>query len=170
MLVDKTDIINHVEISKGVKDAKKNPYIKNAERLDLRPLLGELLYNDLVKNPTDTENVKLLDPFEYTYEGNLYNHEGLKKVLCLFAGARYFLYGSFTDTPFGYVQKNTPDSTPGEYNDRKSKYTNEKQIAMSFYSDVEKFLNRNSSLFPLWDNGNCSTNRRSGMRLTKITK
>lgn len=110
MLIDKAEIIKHREISKAVRDDKINPHITDAEELDLAPLLGELLYNAIATTPGD--HAELLEGGAYAVDGVTYTQPGLNKVLAIFAYSRYILFGSFTDTAFGFVEKSNQDSQP----------------------------------------------------------
>lgn len=169
MLIDKTEIALHRTISKSVKDDKINPYIVDAELLDLSKMLGELLFNDVVKNPASTNNAKLMNATEYTYDGNVYNHVGLKKILAILSYARYIMFGSPTDTPFGYVDKNYNDGVPVSNASKRDIYTKERQTANEYFQNVKAYLDRNSDDFPLW-NASCGTrNGFNNIRISKIT-
>ena len=168
MLIDKTEIAIHREISRTLKNDKINPIIEDAELLDLKPLLGEALYNDIVDNPTTAANIKLLDPLTYTYNGTQYKHQGLKKVLSIFVNSRYVLSGSYVDTGFGLVQKNNQDSTPVPEASKRNIHKQDKQTATAYFNEVALYLNRNASDHPLWNSG-CNTTSISGIRISKIS-
>lgn len=170
MLITKTDILNYRDISKSVRDDKINPYIKDAERLDLRPLLGELLYRDLVENATDQKYLDLLDENNYSYQGDNYSHGGLKEILSLYAWSRYVMFGSFTDTSFGHVKKKTQDSEPLSYQEKKSIYTQDTQTALTLWGDVERFIIRNSETYPLFNSGSCGRARNRTFNISKISR
>ena len=167
-LITKSDIAEHREISRGVKDDKINPFIDDAEFQDLRPLLGDKFYSDLVANISETNYANLLNEFEYTFDGVTYKNPGLKKVLCIYAYSRYILFGSFTDTAFGFVQKSNQDSTPVGDSQKRNIYTQERNTAFNYWCEVEKFINRNKSDYPLWNSGN-STKKRGRFRISKIS-
>lgn len=157
MLINKTDIAAKRQISKSVSDAKINPFIEDAELLDLKPLLGELFYSKIVQNPNDFAD--LLGPKDYTFNDFQLRSPGLKRVLIDFAYARYVMHGSQTDTPFGMVQKETQDSSPVSRTDKKENYKLHQQTAMQYWGEVVNYLNRHSDLYPLWGKSNCSTKR-----------
>ena len=169
MLITKTDILTYRPISKSVRDALINPYIKDAERLDVRPLLGELLYRAIDKTPSNVEYIKILDPFEYTYGDYIYNHDGLKQVIALFAWSRYVYFGSNVDTGFGFVNKSTQDSEPVTIAGKKAVYLKERQTALEYWADIERYLDRNATTYPLWRSGACNNGKISGIRISKIT-
>lgn len=160
MLIDKTEIAKHREVSRSVRDDKINPYIDDAEALDLKPMLGSELYYEMVENPTDAKYIALLDPVEK-------KHVGIKKVLSLFSYARYVLYGSFTDTAFGFVQKSSQDSQPVGNEFKRNIYTKDRQAAVEYFKDIERYLNDNKTDYPLWKTG-CGISM-GRVRISKIS-
>lgn len=171
MLITKSDILTYRDISKSVRDDKINPYIKDAERLDLRPLLGERLYRDLVANQASQIYIDLLDPKDYVdSQGELRGHGGLKEILCLYAWSRYVMFGSFTDTSFGHVKKKTQDSEPLSYQEKKSIYTQDTQTALTLWGDVERYINANSDSYPLWNSGSCARRVNRTFNISKISR
>ena len=134
MLIDKTEIAKHRTISKSVRNDKINPYIEDAETLDLKPLLGNALYFDLVKNQASVNYTALLDGSEFDVDGIAYKHPGLKKVLSIFSNARYVLFGSNTDTTFGLVQKSHQDSVPVPQTGKRDIYKKDQQTAIQYFN------------------------------------
>lgn len=171
MLITKSDILTYRDISKSVRDDKINPYIKDAERLDLRPLLGERLYRDMIANTTSQIYIDILDAKDYNDDnGEPRGHGGLKEILSLYAWSRYVMFGSFTDTSFGHVKKKTQDSEPLSYQEKKSIYTQDTQTALTLWGDVERYLNINSETYPLWKSGSCSQRTNRTFNISKISR
>lgn len=164
MLINKTDIAAHREISKAVRDDKINPYIKDAEELDLAPLLGEALFNAIVTTPED--HAELLDGGPYTIGDATYRQPGLKKVLAIYANSRYVMFGSYTDTAFGLVEKSSQDSQAVPSSSKRSIYTTERQTAEAYFSKVALYLTRKN--YANWNTG-CRPSA-SGLRISKITR
>lgn len=162
--MDRTEIAKHREISKNVREDKINPYIEDAQRLDLKPLLGERLYNAIDRNTAN--HAELLDGGEYEYNGEMYDHPGLKKVLSIFTYARYIMFGSYTDTAFGFVEKSSQDSKPVADSHKRTLYTQNQQTATAYFEEVALFMNRKE--YQLWKSDAC-TPRRSGFRISKIS-
>ena len=166
LLITKNDISEHRQISRSVKEATINQFIEDAQVIDLCPLLGEVFYFSIISNPTTYGD--LLNEYTYEHNGVIVTSPGIKKVLSLFAYARYILHGSQTDTPFGYVEKQYQDGIQVSRSDRKEVYKSNQQTAMLYWDKIKDFLNRNQTDFPLWKS-NCSENRRK-FRLNKITR
>lgn len=148
-----------------------NEQIDNAELLDLKPLLGEKLYTDLVRNAAETKYVALLDGGDYTYDGFDYKNPGVKLVLAAFAAARVRMFGSDKSTPFGNVQKDYRDAVQTTRARGKERYTADMQTGMELWRDVEAFLDRKSSTYEYWREANgCNypRGRQKGFKLTHV--
>lgn len=172
-LISVEDIRAHKDISKSVKDSKVNPYIDDAQMLDLMPNLGDRFYSDIRVNPTDAKYATLLDGGEYTKNENgtdyKYYNPGIKRVLVEFAYARYVLFGGYTDTPFSMVEKLSQDSRPVEKESKRVMYKNMQQVAQLYYGEVEKFILRNHKDYPLYRNHDECIEPRRSFRMNKIT-
>lgn len=162
--IDRTEIAKHREISKNVREDKINPYIEDAQRLDLKPLLGERLYNAIDRNSAN--HAELLDGGEYEYNGETYDHPGLKKVLSIFTYARYIMFGSYTDTAFGFVEKSNQDSKPVADSHKRTLYSQNQNTAAAYFEEVALFMNRRD--YSLWKSG-CAPKRSGGFNISKIS-
>lgn len=148
MIITLNDVKKTRDISGSIKDTRFNNFIRDAELADLRPLLGEVLYQDLVTNPTVTARGSypdLLDGSIYTYSDYTYTHPGIKDVLVDLAYARYRFFGSDIDTPFGTVVKQSQNSQPTGISRDREIYSAIRKVAFSKWELVKDFLNRMSS-------------------------
>ena len=166
-LITKADILARREISSNVPDKKINPFIDDAQFVDIQKLLGGSLFNDLIQNSTDANYVSLLDEGTYEYNGVTYTNIGLKAVLVEYAYSRYILLGANTDTPFGLVQKDNGTSTQSDYNTKKSMSKASENLAFNYWENVKRFLDRNRADYPYWDE-NCSKARRTTFKINRI--
>ena len=143
-LVNRADIALFKQISKTVADAKLEDIIIQTQIDDIRPLLGDKLFNDLMNNTDDYDT--LMDGGVYTYNGITYQNYGLKAVIAYYVYARYMMFGSVTDTPFGLVEKlNAQDSKPVDYPIKKSLYTSNRQSAFNIWLTVHDYLIRTNN-------------------------
>ena len=151
-LITTADFADYKDISSNIDSAARvDPYILNAERLDLKPLLGERFFADLIANPNTTANALLLDGGDYTYNSNDYNFAGLKAVLVYYSYARFLENQNVNVTRFGVVHKNNPDVS--ERVDDKTlmrHVSNAREIAKSYFAEVDLFIIRNSTDYPLY--------------------
>ena len=166
-LIGRTDIQVYRQISNSVYDDVLNQHISDAEFVDLQELMGMDFYNDLVRNKATALNVSLLDGGTYTYNEITYTNVGLKAVLSHYAYARYIMFGSQTDTPFGFVEKSTQESNPVSESGKKIMFKMNQQTAFKYWENVVSFLNKNESDYPLWKNG-CNQTK-TKFRISKIS-
>ena len=163
MLIQLTDILKFKKVS---KTADIDIYINEAELIDLKPLLGERLYQDLVDNVGLPKYQDLLRGTTYTDNTITYTTLGLIPVLANFSVARYVIFSGDVDTPLGWVSKDTPYSTAISTASKKSRSKSCEQTAYEYWKSVRDFLNRNTDIYPLWQQ--CVNRRR--FNINKITK
>lgn len=145
MIITLADIRKTRDVSSSVKEVRINQFIRDAELTDLRPLLGEVLYQDIVTNPTETARGSypdLLDGATYSYSDYTYTHPGIKDVLVDLAYARYRFMGSDIDTPFSTVVKQSQDSQPTGATRNREIYSSIRKVAFAKWELVKDFLNR----------------------------
>lgn len=157
-LITKADISARKQISKSTDPLIIDNAIEDAELLKLKPLLGELLYNDLVANETAQKYVDLLNKKTYQYLGDNYVSDGIKLVLIHFAHSEYILFSGEKDTPFGLVEQSNQYSKQTEFRRKQQISKKSEQTGYSYFDSVRDFLNRNLDTYPLWNK--CKTKRR----------
>ena len=166
-LITKEDIGKYREVARGVRDDKINPYIDDAHFLDIRKLLGTTMYSDVINRKDDPKINTLLEGGEYQHKDDVHYNPGLKRVLCHFSFSRYILFGGFTDTSFGFVQKSNNDSQPVSQTSKRDIHKQERQTAVEYWKEVALFLNRKSDDYPKWRR-DCET-QTFGLKISKIT-
>lgn len=144
LLINRAEIAKYKQISKSVFDDVLNMHIREAQFSDIRPLLGEQLFNAILKTPADF--TEILDGGEYTHNGITYYNYGLKATLCYYAYGRYLMFGNVTDTPFSTVEKlNGAESKPMEYSTKKSIWNENKDIAYNYFVSLHEYLVRTNN-------------------------
>ena len=162
--IDRDFIQQYKQIAKTGFDQKIDELIIEAQFLDLKPLLGERLYDDI--NSNTSNYTFLFEGGTYDYEGQSYVNEGLKVVTVFYFYSRYSFYGSNTDTPFGSVLKlNGDKSQPLSTEMKKSAYKKNKDFAFNVWRSVENYLIRTEN--PLFKNG--CTNKRQNIKFSVIS-
>jgi hypothetical protein len=162
--IDRVEIANYKQIAKTGFDDKINDLIIEAQWMDLRPLLGEALFNDI--NTNIATYTDLMDGGAYDYKGVTYINQGLKAVAVYYFYARYAYFGSVTDTPFSLVEKLNDKSKPVELSFKKSMYKNNQEMAFNIWRTVESYLIRTENEFF----GNNCLPRKTTFRFSKIEK
>jgi hypothetical protein len=165
LLISLSDFTPYKAISANINVTKKlEPYILEAQEFDLRPLLGDELYNAIVEDfeasPSLQNYGDLFSGSEWDCGSHTYKHNGLIPVLCYFAYARYKLNSNVEDTAFGTVVKRNIESEPVSEKTIARQADQARSGAMAYWQKVEHFLNDNSTDYPLWVNG-CKPKRRT---------
>jgi len=113
-LISLTDIQELKGISSNVNIVKQlNPFIIEAQEMELRPFLGDEFYLALLADaPTFANYGDLFNGVDYTYNGHQYRNDGIKPMLIYYAYARYLNNAQSIITPNGIVSKENNNSTP----------------------------------------------------------
>ena len=164
LLIDRAEIAKYKQISKTVNNEVLNQHIREAQENDLKPLLGERLYNTVLANLSDYTD--LLNGSFYTVGGVTYQNYGIKAVLAYYTFARYSMFGDVTDTPFSMVNKlNGQESTPISHSTKKAIYTENRNMAYNTFLTVDAFLRRTNNTLYLQS---CSRKNNAGLNFSKI--
>jgi hypothetical protein len=154
-LITLSDIKNYKPISSNINTANKlDVYISEAQHMDLRPLLGDPFYYDLLKDfegsPSLNKYQDLYNGCEYQIGNYTFKHEGLKPILAYLTYSRFIISSNDEPTPFGQVQKTNPYSQPVPDKTLQSKSDQAKSGAFSYWEQTLKYLNHNYKKYPLW--------------------
>lgn len=142
LLITKAIVEKYVQVAIGFSTDEFNRFIREAQEFDLKPLLCEDFYYDLLKNKASDPYDKIITGQEYTHEDKPYYHEGLEAVLSYFAYARFVLKSGAVSTSHGVVQKTTPNSQPLTHSERKDIYYTSRQDANVLFEGVAKYMER----------------------------
>lgn len=158
LLISKATVAAKLQVAIGYSDADFNAYIDQAQEFDLKPLLTEDFYFDLLDKRADPEYVKLINGGDYQYNNRTYRFQGIGAVLSYFSFARFKLNSSAVSTSHGFVVKQTPNSEPLSLQERKNDYYEKQREANLIMVDVVKYIERNISDYPSWNAGtnNCT--------------
>lgn len=140
LLITRSDVARYRQISKTSHEDKLNEQIRDAQLLDIQPLIGETFFCKILAAPQDYTD--LLDGCIYEHDGVSYTNYGLKMVLCYFAHARYMMFGSAVDTSFNMVEKLNDTSRPVDTTTKKTLYTLNREAAQQLWENVKNYLQR----------------------------
>lgn len=157
-LISVEDIVRFRPIA-DLDASRLNPYILEAQSHDLRPILGDALYHDFMKN-FDSNDVAydhykdLLNGKEYTYNGYTVAYNGLQEMLSFFTLARFTIMNGISFTRFGSVRKlNGDKSSPITAEETQMVLADLKANAISAASVVKQYLINNNATYPLYNRG-----------------
>jgi pyruvate formate-lyase activating enzyme-like uncharacterized protein len=141
LLVNRQDFKDYNrQVSNSLHNDVLNMHISDAQLQDLKPLLGERLYNKIMLNPENY--TELINGGTYECGNVTYTNVGLKAVIVYFAYARFMYYGSEINTAFATVSKNENNSTKSSLEIRKQFYNSNKKSASYMWDNVRDFLIR----------------------------
>ena len=161
-LITRDEIREYKQISKTANDDRLNDIIIQVQINEIRPLIGERLFNDILTNPVNYSD--LLNGSTYDHKGVTYQNYGLKSVIAYYVDAYWKMFGDVTSTPYGNVTKlNQGNSEPITDSFKKSLFTVNKQSAYNIWLNVHSFLLRTEApLYKFWQtkiNNNLKINR-----------
>lgn len=127
-------------------------HVIDAQELDLRPLLGEHFYIDVLSNWAETADLwaDLVNGSTYEYKGKNYQQPGLKYVVELLTMARYKGTAPIQDTPSGLVFKNNEYSERVDAKILAREEARSRANAEAYFVRVREYLDRNENLYENW--------------------
>ena len=162
LLINKAKVTELLQVAIGAVESEFNKYIEEAQKFDLKPLMCEEFYYDLLKNNNEENYQDLINGVDYDYEGRNYSHDGIGSVIAYFAYARFFLSSPAVSTTHGVVMKTTPYSEPLSLEERRNVYYKKREEANLMMADVIKYICRKKEDFPVWHQWNGHEQNRKG--------
>ncbi len=140
------------DIGNKIDDKKIIPIIEQAQVVDLKEVLGDRFYFDVLANKNNPDYAPLFSGCSFTYYGVNYYQDGLNSLLADYFMSKYALQINTNFTPFGATQKLSQDSEPTERNSLKDISMQQLQLAGARWEIIYLYLNANPTLFPQWKN------------------
>lgn len=150
--------IKEVRPTAELDNVRWQPFATEAQDQDLKPILGEGLYYQLMATPTATAYAELLNGKTYTYNGQTIYFEGIKTMIVYFFLARFIQNNAVNITRFGVVTKTLNQSQPVDAQVIRQVVNEMKSNAQTYKNDVERFLLQNQTTYPLYIGGNANIN------------
>lgn len=146
-IITATEFATYRDISSKLNTSKIDEAIKLAQQSDLLEILGEF-YFDVVKNAAEENYADLMAGCEFEYNGESYEHQGIKALLADYSYSRYVYNKNINDTPFGFMVKETQDGSPVDRNVLKDLQKQAQIDAGIKFKFIELYLIANASIFP----------------------
>ncbi|WDF54663.1 DUF6712 family protein [Mucilaginibacter sp. KACC 22063] len=180
-LINLTTIKQFEDLSANIKPERILGFIKKAQELDLKPLLGRVFYNSIITQLNAEGNVKddasesiinLINGCNYTDKHqHQINYEGIIPTLVYFTLARFIEGDAVRYSASGPVLKNHESSQALSWADTVKIAQQYRSIANAHANEVEKYLWDNQSLYPLWQfDARNKNSRQPGARISTIDK
>lgn len=116
-------------------------YITEAEQMNIKPVLGDKLFLDILQNgETDEKYQTLLAGGTYqANNGEIYSFVGLKVCIAYFVFAKNVMVGDFQTTRFGVTLKESDYSSHISTQERSHCYSDTLEVANSYLRDCLRY-------------------------------
>jgi hypothetical protein len=168
-LVQKTDLDNYKYIADSVRNSTIWPqFVSEAQMLDIKLWLTDALLMEIIMQEstapktTSATNQILLDGGTYIYPtpataySKTYHFQGLKAAIIYYAFARFTNRTPYNYTAAGIVIKDSDLSTPATDKQVQRLETEARLTADAIKCEVMLYLDRNYTIYPLWNDRCCS--------------
>lgn len=176
-LITISDLAPYRDVSANIDAAERfDPFVQDAQRFDVAPLLGAGLYLALLDgaaaSPIADRWQVLLNGEDYTPDGKDYpiKFYGLKPAIVYFAYARFIENQSVNVTRAGVKYKLAANSEPVEWNVIKQLAATERSKASSYMDGVLAYLNEKTATYPEWDNSCGRQENRTSVRFFTVNR
>ncbi len=167
LLINKQTVAARLQVAIGYDAQEFNVFISEAQEFDLKPLVPENFYSDLLSKRAEEPWKKLIDGGDYTHDGRDYNFAGIGAVLSYFSYGRFAMGANQVSSSHGFVQKTNPNSQPLSLEEKKNIYYRKKGEAKALFDDVVKFIERNINTYSSW-NPDSGCSNYSGPTSTRV--
>lgn len=143
-------------LSKDIPTAKVEAFLTEAEQLHIKPILGDKLFSQLLRDKdepfTDTRLETLLCGGSYTTKCEEYHSfMGLKYALSYFVYAQNLMSGDVESTRYGNMVKDGEYSTHISAKERSEAYNNALEVANAYLQECVAYA-RHSGLISATSN------------------
>ncbi|MDB5286994.1 MAG: hypothetical protein JWR05_1943 [Mucilaginibacter sp.] len=180
-LITPTTLQRYEDIAANIKPERIKVFIQKAQELDLKPFLGYILYNELIKNLDTDGTLKdeapqhykdLLNGSEYLDEhGHIVLYQGLQPVLAYFTFARFIEADAVHYTATGPVTKRYDNADAVPIKDIVKLVQQQRSTANAYANETERFLLDHREDFSAWHyNHKNKSSRQAGPRIRGVDK
>lgn len=173
LLIKNKDIREYRSISDNFSQDKMDRWILEAQRMDIRPILGDAFYHDFVENFDVTGHAEytnyqnLLNGTTYTHNSETIKFEGLKPCVVYYTYARMIKNQQINVNPFSVTQKLVQESQQVSSATLKMQVDDAISSAVVYQQETVQFLETQISLYPLWTQRDSAVVRRGALNFFK---
>ena len=164
------EIKNYKDIGNKIDESKINGIIEQAQLTELKSVLGDRFYFDLLNNLATAKYQPLLSGCSFTYFGITYQHDGIKALLSDYFMSKYVLQINTNFTPFGATNKTPQEGELADRNSLKDIATQQLQLAGARWEIIKMYLIASTLIFPEWRNNISSESNTVGERTFRFRK
>lgn len=157
ILITESNIREFRPMSKDIPLDRLTSYIQEAQRFDMKKLLGDVLYVDFMAkidasgDPQYNNYRALLMGGNYTYGGLTLENPGLIPYLVYMTLVRFYNNNQINATKYGLVYKN-PEQVSERLDPKEIAVAvaELRSNALALQNDIVKYLTANGTLYPLY--------------------
>ena len=176
LLLTVEDIAKYRPASEGIPVERINPYIQEAQEIDLCTVIGQVLYTDFLAkfdqtgDPKYTAYQELLNGKSYTPAGSpgAIDYPGLVPMLSYFALARMYVNNPINFTRYGLTRKLNDQSESIDTAGINAAIAELRSIGISYQNKVVKLLQDNVTDYPLYSYNGSGTINVSGAKFFDV--
>ena len=128
------------------------PHILAAQLVDVKSVLGNPLYTDLIANRYDVKYKDLLEGGTYTNSNNnTVTFQGLKAALACYTYARYMMSKNAVDTPFGMVAKTNEYSEKADASIVHTIASAKRSEATAYLNECIEYIKNNLTTYTMYE-------------------
>ncbi len=169
-----TEDIKKFRPTAELDDERINPYIIEAQNIDLMEVLGEAFFYDLMLNFDDSvatnyaQYQKLLNGETYVVGTDTKYFEGIKPIVCYFTLAKFVVANPINITRFGF--KVEAEARVGGYDTTLVKrfVDDLKSAGITYQNKATKYLQAKATTYPLYKRREFSDRARTGFNFFKL--
>jgi hypothetical protein len=151
-LITITDIQSYRRVDLKFDTNRFNSFVTEAQRKNLRGLLGDALYFAFMADArTSGIYADLLNGKSYLYSSETIQYYGIKPVLCYWWLAIAARESDLFQSNVGAIQfTNNPQQNFETAREKERIASGYMETAQGYANDIIKFLNTNAASYPLW--------------------
>lgn len=171
ILIGRSDMEPYAQMSILITEEKQlHPFILAAQNNDLKPVLGNVLWTDLVENRLQANYAKLLDGGTYTKDGETHSFSGLKAAIAEYTYARYCMGKNIQDTPFGMVVKESDYSSPASAKQLAEVAAAHRLAGQHYLEEAIAFIKATIADYPKYESCQSKTTAKGAIHFTPVSK
>ncbi len=169
-LINITDFTENKFLTQNLDSSDIDTVVEEAQMFDIKPVLGDALFYDMMENLTVAKYVNLLNGEAYTPTGatSPIRFSGLKIVLKYYAYARYLVLDGTKSTNSGHVRKILENSERISGTQITQMVAQARSGAKVYEDEMVKYLNNYSTTYPLWGCDTVRKNKGWGFRMRAV--
>ena len=149
--ITKADIAGYIPLAVNLDEQRVVLFAHEVEKMKCTELLGRELYAEIKKNPTEPNNIELI--------------ETVKPVLVYWTYIMYLEQGRVFNTATGPVVKRTDSSIHLTDMEMKMLIDSTTKNARFYEGELQFYLSRNGNRFPLWIGRSVQHSGRSSFKI-----